>query len=75
MEVTGVILFTITVGGENADNFVIVKLITDASEVRLHDIKKFRLKWHYDGKELPKAERNGRKRGSVTISLSSEDIQ
>lgn len=75
VEVCGVPLGTKIEGGKNANNMALIKEIVSASQARIPGLAINRIRWLHDGKEHKRATKNGRKTGSIILSLPTETLK
>ncbi|KAI6249236.1 hypothetical protein HI914_02963 [Erysiphe necator] len=75
VEIAGVPLSTKIASGKNADNTALISSLTNASKVRIPGLQINRIRWLQDGKEHEKARKKGHTRGSVILSLPTEELQ
>lgn len=75
VEVCGVPLRTKIEGGANANNISLLQDMCVAMKAKIPDLKINRIRWLHDGKEHERAKENGHTRGSIIISLPTENLQ
>ena len=75
VEISGVPLQTPIEGGKNANNDELIKSIIKATKVRIPGLQINRISWLHDGKEKVHSKKAGHSRGTVIMSLPSEELQ
>lgn len=75
VEIPGVPLATKIQGGKNGNNSGLIQEMIGATKARIPGMRINRIKWLHDGKEHKWAQKNGHTRGTIILSLPTEDLQ
>ena len=75
VEISGVPLETKVMNGKNADNSELIRSIIEATKGRIPGLNINRMRWLHDGKEYERSKKNGHTRGTIIMSLPSEELQ
>ncbi|KAI6250051.1 hypothetical protein HI914_02081 [Erysiphe necator] len=75
VEIAGVPLSTKIASEKNADNSALISILSNASKMKIPGLQTNRIRWLQGGKEHEKARKKGHTRGSVILSLPTEELQ